>query len=200
MLFSLRNLKLFCYFTCLFIKSKLNTTATDTTEMTTEMTKLNPTYRSSVNSQIGKKNDILDAQFSSLSESKQSVSEKRPAQISSKFHHVFSLANNSATPRTFNLEKMLSKLGSVKKPTVDGPKETGGELPGFKRNASISGLKNNGSYIIFGADSANLFGKPVMEPATIKKIPTLKKRHRKPTPTFLRRRLLSINDIDDSTG
>lgn len=72
------------------------------------------------------------------------------------------------------------------------------ELPGLKRNGSSI---NNGTYIIFGADNNSSRSSSQVEmPVVVKKqLPALRKRHRKLNPTFLKRRLLSINDIEPST-
>lgn len=84
--------------------------------------------------------------------------------------------------------------------------------PGMKRNVStMGGFKNNGTYIIFGADSlipsvessissnTSSGSKSLgVEAPVVKKLKSMRKRHKKLNPTFLRRRLLSINDIESS--
>ena len=141
--------------------------------------------------------------------------------ITSKFNHVFTAGTaygskkwtlSSSSLKSSYLEKMLNRktansnhqvIENNKKPLVNNNTEL---PPGTKRNVStMGGFKNNGTYIIFGADSSipsvesSISSKSLgVEAPVVKKLKSMRKRHKKLNPTFLRRRLLSFNDIESS--
>lgn len=148
-----------------------------------------------------------------------------PLHINSKLNHVFSpvpssLNTAAVSASSSRLEKMLnSQQKNNKQPTQQQITDSN-ELSGNERNGSpASGMKNNGTYIIFGAavtaatttttatvtagllfnsKNKSTFEAPVLH--LNKRLPALKKqRHKKLNhPTFLRRRLLSFNDLEPS--
>lgn len=154
-----------------------------------------------------------------------------PLHINSKLNHVFSpvpsLNTAAVSASSSRLEKMLNSQQKNKKTTQPQQQQQqitdSNELSGNERNGSlVSGMKNNGTYIIFGATAADSAATTATATATAtagllfnsknkstfeapvlqlnKRLPALKKqRHKKLNhPTFLRRRLLSFNDLEPS--
>lgn len=150
---------------------------------------------------FGKKN-YLDTQQQTKTMPKTSAA--------SKFLHIFTLPLKKDRHRhkiPFSLEKTLNDLEYAKKRpalVVELDDDTNkldklnahlSNNSDILRNSSVTIAKNNGTYIIFGTESMLSTHKNKSVKFGIKKL-NVKKRQKKLNPTFFRRRLLSINEID----
>ena len=187
-----------------------------TTTQTTETTKMNNSFKNAndeiIDLSLGAAADKIYSAEDWQQQPSAAIPKKKTSLTPAKFLHIFNLPfkknrdRSYKTSSSFGLEKALNDFEYVKKKSAlviesdeadDINIQNLNNSSDILRNSSLAIVKNNGTYIIFGTYLFNSSNKN--KSAGIKKLTNAietKSRQKKPSSNFLRRRLLSLNEIE----